>query len=129
MLALAGCGSSSSSSSPDNGGSGGSGGGKSIKAAWVWYGPKDDGGWNVANAAGQSAVAKALGSSYTQVESDNVPYTDQAGQVFEQFVVATGAQVLVDTVGYGDIFTNVCDAHPDVYCIPTRRSQSSDQTP
>ena len=29
------------------------------------------------------------------------------------------ANVLVDTAGYGDIFTNVCNDHPDVYCIQT----------
>jgi basic membrane protein A len=115
-LVLAGCGGSSSTPA----GSGGSNAGlSSIHSAWVWYGPKNDGGWNVANAAGQTAVKNALGSSYSQVESDNVPYTDQAGQVFQQYVATAGANVLVDTVGYGDIFTKVCNANPSIYCIQT----------
>ncbi len=116
-LTLAACGGESTSTPSGNTSSGG--GGKEIKSAWIWYGPKDDGGWNVANAAGQTAAQEALGDSYSQVESDNVPYTEQAGQVFEQYAVSAGANVLVDTVGYGDIFTKVCDAHPDVYCIQT----------
>jgi basic membrane protein A len=114
MLVLASCGSSGSSS---NGGGGG--GLDNIKAGWVWLGPKDDGGWNVANTAGQTAVQDSLGGSYDQLESDNVPYTDAAAPVFEQQVTTAGANVLVDTVGYGDIFTKVCDQHPDVYCIQT----------
>ncbi len=115
LVALAGCGGSSSTPA----GSGSNGGTKTIKSAWVWYGPKNDGGWNVANAAGQTAVKNAIGSSYSQVESDNVPYTDQAGQVFQQYVATSGSNVLVDTVGYGDIFTKVCDANPSIYCIQT----------
>ena len=112
LVAVAVFGSSSSSAQTTSGGS------KAIKAAWIWYGPKNDGGWNVANTVGQTAVKKALGSSYSQVESDNVPYTDQAGQIFEQYV-STGANVLVDTVGYGDIFTKVCNKHPNIFCIQT----------
>ena len=114
-LVLASCG--DDSSSPSDGGS--EGGGKPIKSAWMWYGPKDDGGWNVANATGQVAAKEALGSAYEQAESDNVPFTDRAGQVFEQFIATSGSNVLVDTAGLGEIFTKVCDAHPDVYCIQT----------
>ena len=119
MLALAGCGSSSSSRHPTTAG-------PAAVAAASRSRPRGSGTDRRTTAAGTSPTPQArapwprrLGSSYTQVESDNVPYTDQAGQVFEQFVVATGANVLVDTVGYGDIFTKVCDAHPDVYCIQT----------
>jgi len=118
LLALfaAGCGSSSSDSnkSSDNGG-----GGKKLKVGWVWYGPLNDTGWNVANHAGQEAAGKALGGSLTQVNADNVPYTDEATPVFEQFITTQNANVLVDAVGYGDIFTKVCDKHPDVHCIQT----------
>ena len=96
-----------------------SGGGEEITAGWVWYGPIQDTGWNVANLAGQTAVKDALGDSYSQVESDNVPFTDQAGQVFEQFVTSSGANVLVDTAGFGEIFTDVCERNADIHCIQT----------
>ena len=115
-LASAGCG---SSGSDDSGSSGSSQGAKELKAGWVWYGPIQDTGWNVANHAGQQEAQKALGDSLEQLNADNVPYTDEATPVFEQFVTTRNANVLVDAVGYGEIFTKVCDDHPDVYCIQT----------
>ncbi len=117
-LVLGACG-TSGSSDDDSGGADKSSGGKDIKAGWVWYGPVQDTGWNVANHASQQAAQKAIGDSLTQMDADNVPYTDDATPVFEQFVTTQGANVLVDAVGYGDIFTKVCDDHPDIYCIQT----------
>ena len=61
----------------------------------------------------------AFGDSVTVLDADNAPYTDEAAPVFEQFVTTQNANVLVDTAGYGDIFTEVCDKHPDIYCIQT----------
>jgi basic membrane lipoprotein Med (substrate-binding protein (PBP1-ABC) superfamily) len=108
-----------SSSDDDGGGDSGGGGFDQITAGWVWYGPIQDTGWNVANEAGQQAAQDALGDSLTQLDADNVPYTDEAAPVFEQFVTTQNANVLVDAVGYGDIFTGVCNDHPDIYCIQT----------
>jgi basic membrane protein A len=115
-LLAAGCGSSGDDS--DDSGSGG-GGLEEITAGWVWYGPIQDTGWNVANEAGQQAAQDALGDSLTQFDADNVPYTDEAAPVFEQFVTTQNANVLVDAVGYGEIFTEVCNDHPDIFCIQT----------
>ena len=106
-------------SGDDDSGAGDGGGLDEITAGWVWYGPIDDTGWNVANEAGQQAAQDALGDSLTQLDADNVPYTDEAAPVFEQFVTTQSANVLVDAVGYGDIFTDVCNKHPDIYCIQT----------
>ncbi len=109
------CGSSGSDSSSGGGGKGVD----PITAGWVWYGPIQDTGWNVANQAGQQAAGDALGDSLTNLDADNVPYTDEATPVFEQFVTTQNANVLVDSVGYGEIFTDVCNDHPDIYCIQT----------
>jgi basic membrane protein A and related proteins len=116
-LAVSACG--SSGDDDDSGGSDSGKGGKKLTAGWVWYGPIDDTGWNVANHAGQQEAQKALGDSLKQLDADNVPYTDEATPVFEQFVTTQNANVLVDAVGYGEIFTKVCDDHPDIYCIQT----------
>jgi basic membrane lipoprotein Med (substrate-binding protein (PBP1-ABC) superfamily) len=114
-ILVAGCG----SSGDDNGGAGEGGGLDEITAGSVWYGPIQDTGWNVANKAGIDAAQDELGDSLTLLDADNVPYTDEAAPVFEQFVTTQSANVLVDMVGYGEIFTEVCDKHPDVYCIQT----------
>jgi basic membrane protein A and related proteins len=105
--------------SGDDSSGGGAGGLDNITSGWVWYGPVQDTGGNVANNAGQTAAEQQLGDSLTVHDADNVPYTDAAAPVFEQFVTTQNANVLVDTVGYGDIFTKVCNDHPDVYCIQT----------
>ena len=112
-LGIAACGTSGDS------GSGDSGGGEDITSGWVWYGPIDDTGWNVANEAGKQTAKDELGDSLTTFDADNVPYTDEAAPVFEQFVNTQGANVLVDTAGWGEIFTEVCNDHPDIYCIQT----------
>jgi basic membrane protein A len=113
-LLIAACGSSG-----DDDEGGGGGGLDEITAGWVWYGPIQDTGWNVAMEAGQEAAQDALGDSLTQLNADNVPYTDEATPVFEQFVTTQNANVLVDAVSYGEIFTEVCNAHPEIYCITT----------
>ena len=106
------------SSSDEDGGGGDGGGVDEITAGWVWYGPIQDTGWNVANEQGQIATGEDL-DNVNNLNADNVPYTDEAAPVFEQFVTTQQANVLVDAVGYGDIFTDVCNDHPDVYCIQT----------
>ncbi|HMJ96533.1 MAG TPA: BMP family ABC transporter substrate-binding protein [Thermoleophilaceae bacterium] len=116
-IAATGCGSSASDNNSSS--SAKKGGSKDLKVGWVWYGPVQDTGWNVTNHAGQDAAQEALGDSLTQLDADNVPYTDDATPVFEQFVTTQNANVLVDAVGYGEIFTKVCNDHPDVYCIQT----------
>lgn len=112
------CGSSGDDSGDSTGGSS-SGGLDEITSGWVWYGPIQDTGWNVANEAGQNALEEAFGDSATVLNADNVPYTDEAAPVFEQFVTTQNANVLVDTVGHGEVFTEVCDKHLDIYCIQT----------
>ncbi len=118
LALLAGACGSSGDDSDDDGGSGG-GGLDEITSGWVWYGPIQDTGWNVANEAGKTAMVEALGDSVTVYDADNAPFTDEAAPIFEQFVTTQNANVLVDTAGYGDIFTDVCDKHPDIYCIQT----------
>jgi basic membrane protein A and related proteins len=118
LALLAGACGSSGEDSDDSAGGGG-GGLEEIVSGWVWYGPIQDTGWNVANEAGKTAVVEALGDSVTVHDADNAPFTDEAAPIFEGFVTTQNANVLVDTAGYGDIFTDVCNKHPDVYCIQT----------
>lgn len=106
------CGSSDS-------GSGSGAGGKDLTVGWLFYGPKEDGGWNSANFDAQEGAQELIGDSITQLNADNIPYTDEAAPVWEQFVTSQNANVLVDTGAYGEIFTDVCDKYPDVYCIQT----------
>lgn len=87
------------------------------KIGWLWYGPKNDGGWNVSNAQGQLFAREVFGSRYDEVEAENVPFSDQAGVIAEQFILKNNANVLIDTAGFGKIFSLVCDRYPDIFCI------------
>ena len=80
---------------------------RQLKVAWVYYGPIDDGGWNQANAAGEKAVGKALGSSVQQAHSAEVSYDAKASQIVQQYATS-GYNVLIDPTSFGSLFTNVC---------------------
>ncbi len=114
-LVVGACGSSDNG----NGNGSGAGGAKDLTVGWLFYGPKEDGGWNSANFVAQEGAQKILGGSLTQINADNIPYTDEGAPIWEQFVATKNANVLIDTGAYGEIFTKVCNKHPDVYCIQT----------
>jgi basic membrane lipoprotein Med (substrate-binding protein (PBP1-ABC) superfamily) len=107
-LLAAGCGS-------DDGGGGG--GDSSLDITWLYFGPEDDGGYNVAMRASQDAAAEATG-----VESRalyQIPFTARATQAAEQ-AAAAGSNVIVDTIGLGELFSqDFCAQNEEVTCITT----------
>jgi basic membrane protein A and related proteins len=111
--ACVGCGGASSS----GGGSGDAGGGRTVKLVWLYYGPKNDGGYNRSQwFYAQPAIQHAFGSRVKQVDVDNIPYSAQASQITEQ-AIHEGGTLLVDTVAAGQLFTSVCAKYPNVDCI------------
>jgi basic membrane lipoprotein Med (substrate-binding protein (PBP1-ABC) superfamily) len=121
MAVTAGCGTQGTqgTASAASSGSGSKGSGskpaKHLKVAWLLYGPRDDGGWNVANIS-QSFPAVAKLPSITQQVADNVPFTQQAGELAQSYIQG-GANVVIDTAGFGTIFTNVCAQNLSVKCF------------
>ncbi len=108
--AAAGCGGSNSS------GGGGSNASK-VRVAWLFYGPKNDGGYNVSQwKAAQAAITRQFGDRVEQVDVANIPYSAQASQLTQQ-VIQEGAKLLIDTVAAGQLFTSVCAKYPDAHCI------------
>ena len=57
-----------------------------FKAAWIYVGPHNDGGWSQAHDAGRLAVQKALGSKVQTTYKENVPEGAQTCQVIESLV-------------------------------------------
>jgi basic membrane protein A and related proteins len=106
-LAL-GCGSDS------NGGEGGSE--PKVQFSQLLYGPKDDGGFNLANTAPQKALKDKFGDEVSIKYTDNVPFAEEAAQIVQR-QIDQGATAVVDTVGLADIFFKVCEDNPDVDCI------------
>jgi basic membrane protein A and related proteins len=99
-----------------SGSSGGGGGGKKLTIGWLYYGPFNDGGWNVSSRNSVPGLKAKFGDQIANIETDNVPYTQQATQITEGYIVR-GAKLLVDTIGLADLFTKVCAKHPEVKCL------------
>ena len=57
-----------------------------IKAAWIYVGPHNDGGWSQAHDAGRLYVQKQLGSKVVTTYKENVPEGPQVAQVIDSLV-------------------------------------------
>ena len=57
-----------------------------FKAAWIYVGPHNDGGWSQAHDQGRLYVQKMLGSKVKTDYKENVPEGPQVAQVIEQLV-------------------------------------------
>ena len=55
-----------------------------IKAAWIYVGPHNDGGWSQAHDQGRLYVQKMLGSKVKTEYKENVPEGPQVAQVIDQ---------------------------------------------
>jgi basic membrane lipoprotein Med (substrate-binding protein (PBP1-ABC) superfamily) len=119
VAALAvGCGSDDDGGGDSGGGGGGEGGGggSKLEIAQLLYGPRDDGGFNLANTAPEEALTQEFGDRVTINYIDNVPFAEEAGQIIQR-QIDQGATTVVDTVGLADIFFKVCEDNPDVHCL------------
>jgi basic membrane lipoprotein Med (substrate-binding protein (PBP1-ABC) superfamily) len=94
---------------------GGAAGGNEVKVFWLYTGPANDGGYNVTMRLSQEAMDEVEGVE--TAAAFEVPYSQRATQIAEQ-AVAQGNNALVDTLGLGALFTDVCRQNPDVYCFP-----------
>jgi basic membrane lipoprotein Med (substrate-binding protein (PBP1-ABC) superfamily) len=114
---LVGCGGDDSSSgTPTGDTSEGTAATPSLKIAWLFYGPKDDGGYNLSIANTQAPLEATFGDQIENVNADNVPYSEEAAQIAQGFV-DDGANLLIDSMGLAEIFTDVCADNPDIHCI------------
>ena len=55
-----------------------------IKAAWIYVGPHNDGGWSQAHDVGRLYVQKKLGKNVVTTFKENVPEGPQASQVIDE---------------------------------------------
>lgn len=117
-LLLASCGSDAKSDSSD-GGSGGSGSsGESadgvVKAAWVYVGPINDGGWTQAHDEGRQYAEKELGDKVQTTYKENVPEGAEATQTIEDLIKDGNQIIFATSFGYGDALAELAKKYPDV---------------
>jgi basic membrane protein A and related proteins len=86
-----------------------------FKAAWIYVGPHNDGGWSQAHDQGRLAVQKALGSKVVTTYKENVPEGPQVAQVIESLIRDGNKIIFATSFGYQPAMVAAAKKHPDVY--------------
>ncbi len=85
-----------------------------FKAAWIYVGPHNDGGWSQAHDQGRLYVQKMLGSKVQTTFKENVPEGPQVGQVIEQLVRDGNKIIFATSFGFQPAMAAAAAKHPDV---------------
>jgi basic membrane protein A len=84
------------------------------KAAWIYVGPHNDGGWSQAHDQGRLYVQKALGSKVQTTYKENVPEGPQVAQVIEQLIRDGNKIIFATSFGFQPAMAASAAKHPDV---------------
>lgn len=85
-----------------------------IKAAWVYVGPINDGGWTQAHQAGLEYAAKQLGTKLVTSYKENVPEGPEVATVIEDLVKDGNNIIFATSYGFQDAMLESAAKHPDV---------------
>ena len=85
-----------------------------IKAAWIYVGPHNDGGWSQAHDRGRLKVQKALGNKVITTYKENVPEGPQASQVIDSLVRDGNKIIFATSFGYQNAMKTAAAKYPDV---------------
>ena len=85
-----------------------------VKAAWIYVGPHNDGGWSQAHDAGRLYVQKQLGSKVITTYKENVPEGPQVAQVIDSLVRDGNKIIFATSFGFGDAMFAAAKKYPDV---------------
>src|SRR5438270_8977105 len=86
-----------------------------FKAAWIYVGPHNDGGWSQAHDQGRLAVQKALGSKVQTTYKENVPEGPQVCQTIESLIRDGNKIIFATSFGFQTCMASEAKKHPDVY--------------
>jgi basic membrane lipoprotein Med (substrate-binding protein (PBP1-ABC) superfamily) len=86
-----------------------------FKAAWIYVGPHNDGGWSQAHDQGRLAVQKAFGSKVQTTYKENVPEGPQTCQVIESLIRDGNKIIFATSFGFQTCMAQEAKKHPDVY--------------
>jgi len=85
-----------------------------FKAAWIYVGPHNDGGWSQAHDQGRLAVVKALGSKVQTTYKENVPEGPQVAQVIDQLIRDGNKIIFATSFGFQPAMAAAAKKNPDV---------------
>ena len=85
-----------------------------FKAAWIYVGPHNDGGWSQAHDAARLYVQKTLGSKVQTTFKENVPEGPQVAQVIDQLIRDGNKIIFATSFGFQTAMAAAATKHPDV---------------
>src|SRR4029450_13261862 len=85
-----------------------------FKAAWIYVGPHNDGGWSQAHDKGRLYVQKKLGSKVETTYKEIVPEGPGATQVIESLIRDGNKIIFATSFGYQPAMAAAAKKHPDV---------------
>jgi len=85
-----------------------------IKAAWVYVGPINDGGWTAAHDVGRKYVEQQLAGKVVTTYKENVPEGPEVAQVMEDLVKDGNNIIFATSFGFGEAMLASAVKHPDV---------------
>jgi basic membrane protein A len=85
-----------------------------IKAAWVYVGPINDGGWTTAHDNGRKFVEEQMGDAVETTYKENVPEGPEAAQVIDDLVADGNTIIFATSFGFGEAMTAAAEEYPDV---------------
>ena len=86
-----------------------------IKAAWIYVGPHNDGGWSQAHDQGRLYVQKTLGANVKTTFKENVPEGPQVSQVIDSLVRDGNKIIFATSFGFQNAMYAAAKKYPNVY--------------
>lgn len=85
-----------------------------LKAAWVYVGPINDGGWTQAHNEGREAVQEYFGDRIETTYKENVPEGPQVLQTVEDLIADGNTVIFGTSFGFQDSFAQAAEKYPNV---------------
>jgi len=86
-----------------------------FKAAWIYVGPHNDGGWSQAHDAARLYVQKTLGSKVQTTFKENVPEGPQVAQVINSLIRDGNKIIFATSFGFQPAMVAAAKKNPNVY--------------
>lgn len=91
-----------------------SGDSDTVKAAWIYVGPINDGGWSQAHNEGRLAVEEALGDAVETTYKESVPEGPETAAIIEDLIKDGNQIIFATSFGFGDAVAEMAAKYPDV---------------
>jgi basic membrane protein A len=85
-----------------------------FKAAWIYVGPHNDGGWSQAHEMGRLQVQKALGSKVVTTYKENIPEGPQVSQTIDSLVRDGNKIIFATSFGFQPAMVAAAKKYPEV---------------